>query len=766
MDAIGSPSQSPARPKRDRTRPETRPRDTPAPAIERLGRYAVTGQLGRGGMGIVYEAEDTLLQRRVAVKLLPREVSSNPESLARFLREARAAAQLNHGHVVAVYDLGESAGTHFIVLELMSGGNAQEILRDRGPFPWREATAILRDVCRGVAAAHAAGLIHRDIKPANILRSADGIVKLGDFGLVKPAGITGTGLTGLGEVVGTPHYMSPEQSRGDTLDERSDLYSLGATYFALLTGRPPFDSPDGMQVLFAHCAQPVPDPCALVPGLPEECAAIVRKAMDKSRIGRYRSAGEMLAALEGVLASEVTNEAGGVDPSPIWSPAKPMPPVSVSLAAAYPAERLRSGLRGKYRWILRGAALLIATAFLAVFIDSRRKPVGLPPIAETISQKDDWPKLAADFEQAIRSRHAGAMRSALERVEVALNRAPPDAKAEREAMRLAKTRLEKAAAFRESISEKGLVIGVEGPVTSAIFSPNGDALAIGQSSGASGALLLDSYTGEKRAALWPSKGGGAVRVQALAFDPAGTTLAAACTTNTIRLSNSTTGRESSIDLGTRVNFATAVAFSPTSRNLAAGFEPFGDGKGKPYLKVWNLDTNREPFAVKAEHSATVSAVAFTAGGHQIATGSHDKRVVLWNAETGRIWRELHTGLTIRAVACSPSGRMLAVAGIDAEGSVVQIWDYAAEKLLISQRSPHGVCACVAFSRDGALLAGGSGSRVLLWNPETDELAATLTGHGRDVSSVAFSAEGGILVSGSADQTVRLWDVTRLRPRGP
>ena len=186
MDASDSPSQSPVRPKRKRVVFEKNP---PALRDKRLGRYAITGQLGRGGMGIVYEAEDTRLKRKVAIKLLPKEVSSDPDALARFLREAQGAAKLNHANVVAVYDIGESEGTHYIVMELIDGGNAQEMLRNRGPLHWVEATSVLMDVCRGVAAAHKAGLIHRDIKPSNILRSSDGVVKLGDFGLVKPAGI-------------------------------------------------------------------------------------------------------------------------------------------------------------------------------------------------------------------------------------------------------------------------------------------------------------------------------------------------------------------------------------------------------------------------------------------------------------------------------------------------------------------------------------------------------------------------------------------------
>ncbi len=774
MDVSGSPSQSPILPKRKRAVSAIPPvRETPDLGRERLGRYAVTGQLGRGGMGIVYEAEDTRLKRKVAIKLLPKEVSSNPEALARFLREAQGAAKLNHANVVAVYDIGETADTHYIVMELINGGNAQEMLRQRGSFHWWEATSILMDVCRGVAAAHKAGLIHRDIKPSNILRSSEGVVKLGDFGLVKPAGIKGTEVTALGEMVGTPHYMSPEQSRCDALDERSDIYSLGATYFALLTGRPPFNSPDCMQVLFAHCAHPVPDPREIAPDVPEVCTAIIRKAMAKNRAQRHASAAELLADLEKVVALQPANSSGTRTdtrlPAFVWSGADPTETGAViSLADAYPGERSETVPGSKSRrgrFVALGVLSSLLATVLAVLLLGQKGP---SPDAQTESSPvadTDWPSLAAEADRAIRSRDVAAMKRALAKVWVMRQRAEQPDGGVPEAIRQTLARLEKALAFRESITERGLVLGFDGPVTGAVLSPDDQLLAIGQSFGDGGAVVLDGYTGEKRFALWPRKGGTIVRVQSLAFDHTSTAVAAVCADDSIKLVRIASGKQSSFDLGPGVKRPLTVMFAPNTNKLVAGLEPYGEGKGKTYLKVWNTDTGKEPFPFKIEHSAKVSALAFTAGGHQVATGSDDKRVVMWNAETGRIWRELRTGLTIRALACSPDGRKVVVAGLDQGSSVLQFWDYAAGTLLSTQPSHHGTCHCVAISRDGKLLASGSGSRVLLWNPETQNLVATLAGHSHDVTSVAFCAEGGILVTGGADQTTRLWDVTRhLSPR--
>ncbi len=266
-----------------------------------LGKYRLLRRIGRGGMGEVYEAEDTVLERRVAVKLLPISVAGEPRRLERFVREARAAARLNHPHVVTVYDVGQEAGTAFLVLELVQGETLQGRLEAGGGIPWLEATRVIADVSRGLAAAHAAGIIHRDIKPSNILRTPDGIAKLGDFGLAKALDAEGASLTGSGFLLGTPHYMSPEQCRAEPTDERSDVYSLGATYHALLTGRPPFAGTTAMQILFAHCSNPPPDARDAVPDVPDRCVRIVQRAMAKEARDRFASVPELLAEVESVL---------------------------------------------------------------------------------------------------------------------------------------------------------------------------------------------------------------------------------------------------------------------------------------------------------------------------------------------------------------------------------------------------------------------------------------------------------------------------------
>jgi CheY-like chemotaxis protein len=270
------------------------------PRGTRLGNYVICGLLGRGGMGVVYEAENAALGRQAAVKILPRSLSADPQALARFRQEARAAARIEHPNVVGVYDVGEWDGHHFIVMQLVRGGTAQTLLESRrAPVPWRDATRIAVQACRGLAAAHACGVLHRDIKPSNIMVGAEGAVKLGDFGLAKVLEGAVAGTTLQGEVLGTPEFMSPEQCRNEPLDPRSDIYALGASYYALLAGRPPFEG-NTVAVIYGQCFGDLPDPRGAAPDIPEACVQVVRKAMNKPPEHRYADAAGMLAALEGL----------------------------------------------------------------------------------------------------------------------------------------------------------------------------------------------------------------------------------------------------------------------------------------------------------------------------------------------------------------------------------------------------------------------------------------------------------------------------------
>lgn len=266
------------------------------PAIgERLGKYLIEAELGRGGMGVVYRARHVSLDRIVAIKLVSAGLSAEAEGLKRFRLEAQAIARLNHPNIVQVFDIEESDDLTYLVMEYVSGESLDALLK-RTSISIKRIARIAADIAGALHFAHGKGVLHRDIKPANVLLSDDRQVKVADFGLAYLLD-TDKGYTKTGILVGSPHYMSPEQCQGLKLDRRSDLYSLGVVLFKMLTGRLPFQSDSSLGVLMKQIYDAPPDVKELVPDLPEELAVIVRRALMKKPDDRFADMREMRAAL-------------------------------------------------------------------------------------------------------------------------------------------------------------------------------------------------------------------------------------------------------------------------------------------------------------------------------------------------------------------------------------------------------------------------------------------------------------------------------------
>ena len=263
-------------------------------------RYRIEQVLGRGGMGVVYKAIDQQLDEVVAIKTLPGDVMTrSPEDLERFKREIRLARKITHRNVLRTYDYGEAEGVYFISMEFVRGYTLSELL-DEAPqrqMPGRASVGITRQICRGLHAAHEQGIIHRDIKPQNVLIDAKGEVKLMDFGIARMAE-TPEGVTQAGLIVGTPHYMSPEQVQGKQLDARSDVYSMGVLIYEMLTGHRPFESSSLTGILAAHITEKPKPPIEQRPEIGPEINAVVMRCLAKNPVMRYADAGELLADLE------------------------------------------------------------------------------------------------------------------------------------------------------------------------------------------------------------------------------------------------------------------------------------------------------------------------------------------------------------------------------------------------------------------------------------------------------------------------------------
>ena len=279
--------------------PFLRPSADPA-YLGRLGPYEVLGVIGRGGMGVVLKAFDPGLRRPVAIKVLAPQWASHPEARQRFEREARAAARVRHANAVAIHAVEEADGLPYLVMEYVPGISLQQHLDRNGPLDVEEILRIGSQAAAGLAAAHDRGLIHRDVKPANILIDAAGNVRLTDFGLARAA--DDTTLTQTGVIAGTPQYMAPEQARGEKVDARSDLFSLGSVLYAMCTGRPPFRAPTTVAVLKRVCEEEPVDVRDLNPDVPRWLAEIIDRLHAKRRRDRFASAAEVGRLLRRHLA--------------------------------------------------------------------------------------------------------------------------------------------------------------------------------------------------------------------------------------------------------------------------------------------------------------------------------------------------------------------------------------------------------------------------------------------------------------------------------
>ena len=335
------------------------------------GRFRLDEQIGAGGMSTVYRAYDVNLERWVAIKLMHRDISSDPDQFERFRREARSVAQLNHPHVVTVIDFGEDDGRPYIVLELVEGETLKQRIRRQGRLAVGEAVAYAIEIGRALEAAHACRLVHRDVKPQNVLLDSEGRAKVTDFGIARSLEVHG--LTQTGRVLGTTDYVSPEQALGHEVTEQSDVYSLGIVLYEMLVGEPPFRAESQVAVAMKHVQEPMPDVLIARPDVSSALAAVVDRATAKQLDNRYATAADLVDDLEQVLAieaaraGETTGEATAV----------------LQTLAGDTSEFAPLRLRRPRRWLLSVVAVALLVAALAAYVASRteRGPGDSPPVA-------------------------------------------------------------------------------------------------------------------------------------------------------------------------------------------------------------------------------------------------------------------------------------------------------------------------------------------------------------------------------------------------
>jgi len=262
----------------------------------KLGNYEIEFLLGRGGMGVVYKARQLSLDRLVALKILPPTLSSDASFVKRFKREARAVAKLSHPNIVQIFDIAQEDDLHFFSMDYIDGQTLDEVLKERGSLDSDEAVRIITQAASGVEHAHEIGILHRDIKPSNMILDRRGNVKVMDFGLARMTD-EGSRLTQSGTLMGTLEYMSPEQCRGEELDFRTDIYSLGVVLYEMLTGKTPFDAPNEAALVYKIVHDEPTEAKKINPTIPDDLNAIVSRAMAKDRDERYAGISEFLKEL-------------------------------------------------------------------------------------------------------------------------------------------------------------------------------------------------------------------------------------------------------------------------------------------------------------------------------------------------------------------------------------------------------------------------------------------------------------------------------------
>jgi WD40 repeat protein len=775
--------------------------EVPPPAV---AGYEVLGELGRGGMGIVYKAWHNRLRRVVALKMLNAAASSGVER-TRLLTEAEALARLQHPHIVPVYEVGEADGRPFLVLEYVDGGNLAQRL-DGTPWPAGQAAALVEVLARAMDYAHRRGVVHRDLKPGNVLLAADGTPKITDFGLAKLLIGGGGDPTWTGQVLGTPSYMAPEQARGGTgVGPATDVYALGAILYELLTGRPPFKAETPLETLWqAQSGEAVP-PSRLRPKLPRDLATICLKCLEKEPSKRYASALALAEDLRRFLSHEPirARPLGRLGRAARWCRRKPALAAVGGLAAlalaatvilsvlfgiyqARASARLRSALREADRssaglaldrglslceqedvgrgllWLTRGLELATKAGDADLQCVIRRNLAGwggefhslhacLPHAAwvtaAAFSRDGRWVVTSSDDGTArlwdvATGKPAGPPLEHGSPVRwVALG---PEGRTVLTLDAAGRARLWGLGAGGQATP---LRHGAE--ILTAALSPDGRRVLTASADGR--VKAWEAPAGTYAAALDCDC---AARV--LAFSPDGRQALTAGKEGTARLWDLATGKLVKALALPRPSRVCSVAFSPDGRTVLTGCE-----NGIAWLL--GAGAVSEPLPLKHGDDVAVGALAFSPDGRNILTGGRDWKARLWDAATGRP-RETpplqHYG-PVTSVAFSPDGRLVLTGSLEGRAC---LWDAATGKPFHGPLQHQGEVHAAAFSPDGKMVVtAGRESAARLWRIAPDRAASRSFAHPEWPYAMAFSPDGRTLAIGGEcgddgdNHPVRLWD---------
>lgn len=703
-----------------------------------IGRFQIVREVGRGGFGVVFLAMDPVLQRQVALKVPRPEVLLTPALRLRLLREAQAAAGLDHPNIVAVFEAGELGPVCYIASAFCTGQPLSDWLATRqGGVSPRIAAAMIAALAGAVHHAHSRGVLHRDIKPSNVLleplpaADADKLTAgdlpfvplLADFGLAKLADREledGEIMTPLTAVIGTPSYMAPEQvcARQDEIGPHSDVYSLGAVLYEMLTGRPPLAGQTERETLSKLiCDEPLM-PRQLRADLPRDLEAICMCCLQKEPGMRYLSAADLAADLQRFLQGIPTH-----------------------------ARPLNTAQRGM-KWARKrpAAAALIAAVVLA----TAAIPWGWSWLSRKAEASRRVVAVAKDQRHAVQRRAKSDQQqlytAGLKLANVAWKNADTKLLDELLAMQHPDPGTEDMRGFawhylwRQCHGDPVTMLGHRDEVYFLTFSSDGETLASASRDGT--VRLWNSTTGKLQATLR----GHDRDVRSVAFSPDGKLLASASDDRSVKIWD--IAREQILhSLNSHSDSVYAVVFSPDGKSLATA------GKGKQ-VRIWDTASWQQQRILEG-HSGAVRSLAFSRDGSLLASGGDDATCRLWD------WRGGISTATLKdhqeAVSCvsfSPDGSMLATSSHDQS---VKLWNLAERSVVRTLAGHSSEVNFVQFAPDKPVLASvGKAGNVRLWNTKTGELKKVVMGHPEQIWCAAYSPKGDVLATAGADDSIRLW----------